>query len=126
MALVEAGIDWERGSSPGGLTSRSLNQLTKGPIVRYSEIEPTAEMLLWTGDEEPRLAPVVWGTYTSLGPFVPNHSKPVTVVYASRVAHSGRHQVRARWGQLRRWAASAWREVGEFLIGAFQPIRDAV
>ena len=93
---------------------------------RYAELEPTAEMEVWTGDEEPVLLPVQWGTYTELGPFKPNHSRTLPVVYARRVEHSGRHHVRAEWGQLRRWARSVWREAGEFLVGAFIPIRDAI
>jgi hypothetical protein len=49
------------------------------------------------------------------------------VPYAYRVAHKPRHGMRvlARRRPLA-FAVSILREAGEFLVGAFQPIRDAV
>lgn len=92
----------------------------------YLEVERTAEMRPWTDDAEPSTVLPQWGVYTSLGPFEPPYRNPIGTVYARRIEHCGRHFPQARWGQLRRWASSLAREMAEFAIGAFQPIRDAV
>ena len=87
----------------------------------------TAEMPTWTKDVAAPEGFYTWGQYTELGPFRPTwdrHAHPVPLAY--RIEHEARHNVKARWGHLRRFAANAWRETGEFLFGAFQPIRDAL
>lgn len=91
---------------------------------RYSVMEPTAEMQLWVGDEDPRLAPVAWGSYTELGPFKPK-ARRRGAYYAKRVEHAAKHFPRPQRGSLAKWAHSKAREIGEFWVGAFQPIREA-
>lgn len=84
----------------------------------------TLEMPVWTHDGPPPAVGIEYGVYTSLGPFRPNRL-PVVRPHAYRVEHKAKHQPRVR-GQFTKWAASVWREAGEFLVGAFQPIRDAI
>lgn len=91
----------------------------------YNEICRTVEMPLWTGEEAAPDAP--WGVYTALGPFIPYANRVKQMVpYAQRVEHVARHNLRLGWRNLRRVAVNVWRESGEFLVGAFQPIRDAI
>lgn len=91
---------------------------------RYTEIERTQEMPVWT-DESDAPGPE-WGTYTVLGPYTPRRvSVALPVPYARRNAHKGSHYPRPG-RDLKRWASSMWRQAGEFLVGAFQPIRDAI
>lgn len=83
----------------------------------------TAEMPAWTTDAPAPRGRYPWGTYTELGPFVPNWSAPVTVL--ARIQHQGRHNPRLRWGQLRKFARNALRKTGEAVFGAFVPVLDA-
>lgn len=86
---------------------------------------PTSEMAVWTGDEEPvtYAAPVPeWGTFTDLGPFIPKRGSNLPTPYAYRREYSGARRPKLRWGQIRKAAASALREAGDFLVGAFQPV----
>jgi hypothetical protein len=97
----------------------------KGTTMRY--LADTAEMPAWTGEQDAPRAAYSWGVYTELGEFVPRwHVAGPAVTYAARRDHSARHTPKARWGQMRKWAVNVWREAGEFLVGAFQPIRNAV
>lgn len=92
----------------------------------------TAEMPLWTGEEDaPEPISPDWSLqqFTVLPPYVPfwaKHSTSLPVPYARRVEHEARHTPRPVRGQLKKWAANVWREAGEFMVGAFQPIRDAI
>jgi hypothetical protein len=86
----------------------------------------TAEIPMWTSDDDAPRSSYAWGVYTELGPFKPAWRNGSSVPYARRVEHAARHEVKARWGSLRRWAVNVWREAGEFAVGAFQPIRDAI
>lgn len=86
----------------------------------------TAAMPLWLGEQEAPQGLYTWASYTELGPYVPAWSRPRAVPYAVRRDHEGRHNVRARWGSLRKWAKNACRELGDFMVGAFQPIREAI
>lgn len=85
----------------------------------------TAEMPSWNNDGEAPTAVYTWQSYTMLGPYVPAWSRR-PVPYAVRRDHEPRHGVRARWGSLRKWASNAARELGDFIVGAFQPIREAI
>lgn len=78
----------------------------------------TAEMPAWTLDDDAPEGFYTWGSYTSLGPYVPAWSNPITV--QERRDHTGRHNVKARWGSLRKWARNALREVGDYFVGEFQ------
>lgn len=84
----------------------------------------TMEMPVWTDDGPPPAVEIEYGIYTALGPFRPNRL-PVVTPHAYRVQHRAAHRPRPR-GSFSKWAASVWRDAGEFLVGAFQPIRDAV
>jgi hypothetical protein len=84
----------------------------------------TAEMPIWNGEEDAPAARYVWGVYTELGPFKPSWRTGRAVPYARRVEHSARHHVKARWGSLRGWAVNVAREIGDFMVGAFQPISE--
>lgn len=87
----------------------------------------TAEMPVWTGERDAPMARYTWGEYTSLGPFKPQwRVAGPSATYAARRDHQGRHNVKARWGSLRRWARNVARELGDFMVGAFQPIREAI
>jgi hypothetical protein len=86
----------------------------------------TAEMPVWTDETDAPPATYLWGTYTELGPFQPSWSNNRFVPVAQRIAHQPRHNPKLRWGQIRKWAQEVWREAGEFLFGAFQPIKDAI
>lgn len=93
-----------------------------------SAILPTLEMPVWVEDTDPpaALAPE-WADYgTGLGPFKPNRLPPMGQVYARRIEHAARHFPKPRKGSLAKWARSVAREVGDFFVGAFQPIREAV
>jgi hypothetical protein len=92
---------------------------------RYSVLEPTAEMALWVGDEEPRLAQRAPIVYTSLGEFVPKRRNPIGQVYARRIEHVAKHLPRPKRGSFTKWAHSVLRDAGEFLVGAFQPVKEA-
>lgn len=85
----------------------------------------TAAMPVWTGDEPAPDGKYEWASYTALGPYVPAWSRGRAVPYAVRRDHEGRHNVKARWGQLRKWARNMARELGDFMVGSFQPIREA-
>jgi hypothetical protein len=81
----------------------------------------TANMPIWDSEADAPGGFYVWGTYTALGPFQPDWSaSPVSV--QERRDHHGRHNVKARWGSLRCWARNTARELGDFMVGSFQPI----
>lgn len=83
----------------------------------------TAEMPVWTGDEEPEAALYTWGSYTELGPFQPTWARrSLPTPYARRVEHSGRHNAKLRWGKARHWIASKAREIANALVGDFMPV----
>lgn len=70
---------------------------------------------------------IVARTYTVLGPRRPTRSVGLVrhVPNAYRIEHKAKHSVTAT-RDFRRWALSMLREAGEFLVGAFQPIREAI
>lgn len=80
----------------------------------------TASMPVWNSEADAPNGFYVWGTYTALGPYRPNWDAQVS--YEDRQQHTGRHNVKARWGSLRKWARNAARELGDFMVGAFAPI----
>jgi len=83
----------------------------------------TAEMPAWTGDEDAPMARYGWGVYTELGAFKPRwRTAGPAVTYAARRDHEGRHNPKARWGSLRKWAVNVWRNLGDSMVGAFQPV----
>lgn len=96
---------------------------------RVSTVLTTLEMPLWTSEETaPRELYPEPVAYTVLGPYVPYSQRVAArsmVPYARRVEHSARHGVRRAKGQILRWAHSKAREIGEFWVGAFQPIKEA-
>lgn len=89
----------------------------------------TAEMPVWTNDGPPPSA--IWEATdygTGLEPYVPFWAKPaaaVRVPYAQRVQHEGKRRIKAAKGSMLRWAHSKAREAGDFLWGAFQPVKEA-
>ncbi len=88
----------------------------------------TAEMPLWTHDGPPP-APVWDATDygTGLEPYVPFWAQPgarLPQPYARRVEHEARHFPKPGKA-FAKWARSAAREVGEFFVGAFQPVKEA-
>lgn len=90
-------------------------------------LAPTVEMQIWTGEERPQLKEPNYQAYTSLGAFVPYHRpSSLPVPYAVRVEYRGRRQAKPRKGQIVKWARSFAREAGEFFVGAFQPVREAL
>jgi hypothetical protein len=87
----------------------------------------TAAMPIWTGEEPAPDGQYEWGSYTELGPFSPRwRTIGPAVTYAARRDHKPRHTPKVRWGQIRKYVATVWREAGEFLVGAFQPIKGAI
>lgn len=94
-----------------------------------SPLLATVEMPIWTHDGPPPAPVWVAVEYpTGLPPYVPFWAKPIANLptpYARRVEHNGRHFPKLRKGSLAKWAVNAWREAGEFLVGAFQPIKEA-
>ena len=84
----------------------------------------TASMPMWTKDEDAPAAFYTWGSYTTLGPFKPQWSASSRLIpWEQRTEHLARHTPKARWGQLRKWASTVAREVGETIVGAFLPVR---
>lgn len=63
--------------------------------------------------------------HTELGAFKPRSRVADIVPYATRVAYRSSRRVRLTRSPLR-WAHSALRSAGEFFVGAFAPILDAV
>lgn len=83
----------------------------------------TASMPVWNSEKDAPNGFYIWGSYTELGPFKPRWDVNNTVPYAVRRDHKGRHNPKARWGHLRKLAKTVWREVGDYFVGAFQPVR---
>ena len=82
----------------------------------------TANMPIWNSEADAPNGFYVGGSYTALGPYKPAWAESSPVSLETRRDHHGRHNVKARWGSLRRWARNAARELGDFFVGAFQPI----
>lgn len=78
--------------------------------------------------ETTRAHQIVAQSYTELGPYVHRKAMRTSLPtpYAVRLSHVGRHGVRARRGHFLRWAHSVLREFGDFMVGAFQPIKEAL
>ena len=92
--------------------------------MRY--LADTAEMAAWTTEAPAPTGRYPWGTYTALGPFKPTWQAGGYVPVIARIQHQARHQPKLRWGQIRKWARNATREICEGLVGAFVPIMDAL
>lgn len=83
----------------------------------------TAEMALWTSEEEAPNGTYTWGVYTDLGAFRPRWKASDRLVpYARRLDHSATHTVHsrvARRGRMRQWVISTAREIGHAVADAF-------
>ena len=90
-------------------------------MKRFTEVEITREMPVWVDETAPPADE--WGVYTDLGPFKPNRLPAVTP-FARRVEHAAAHAPRLR-KSFTKWAKSMAREAGDFLVGAFQPVKEA-
>lgn len=95
-------------------------------MTTHAYLPDTAEMQLWTGEEDAPNGAYTWGVYTDLGAFRPRWKASDRLVpYARRIDHTATHTVHARGlrkGRVGKWLRSVAREVGEALFGSFMDV----